>query len=318
MGSDSKGLVSWRRLRCERRLIVYLVVGFLLQLKETQMGLKITKLNIFVQEALMVGTSIVLGIWVASRLHELFEIEMVEPPSLTPGLIFFYIIVGTIFLLVFTKAFRKFSTVSYQIIFAIVIFGGLNIFFSTFLLPQIALPLALFLTFYRLTKPTIVSHNLVIVLSIAGVGGTLGLSLTPFGVIILLAILSVYDVIAVYKTKHMVRIAQEMIQARAILGLIIPEAWRSHRAHPKEAKPGQGFMFLGGGDIVMPTLFAASVWPQGLVASIMVAVFALIGLLADHLFFTTQAERKPIPALPLIAGFSVAGYGLFWLVERLF
>jgi len=76
-------------------------------------------------------------------------------------------------------------------------------------------------------------------------------------------------------------------------------------------------MFLGAGDVVIPTLFAVSVLPSGVLVSIMMVGFALLGLLADHYFFTHQAMRRPIPALPLIAGFSIAGYGLYRLIDFL-
>ena len=281
------------------------------------MSIKIAKFNLFLQEAIMFVASLLLGVWVATRLREAIISQELELPSFSAGTIFLYVIFGTIFILILTKLSRRFKGVSYRVIFAIVIFGGLNIFFSTFLAPAVALFLAFALTVYRMARPTIINHNLAIILSVAGIGGTLGLSLTPLGVIILLVILSVYDFIAVYKTKHMVRLAKEMIESQAILGFIIPEHWVGHREHISKAQPGQGFMFLGGGDVVIPTLFAVSVLPSGVLVSIIVVGFALLGLLADHYFFTHQAMRRAIPALPLIAGFSIVGYGLYRLVDFL-
>lgn len=281
------------------------------------MSIKIAKLNLFVQEAIMFVASLLLGVWVATRLREAIVAQELELPEFSAGTIFFYVILGTIFILILTKFLKKFKGISYRVIFAIVIFGGLNIFFSTFLAPVVALTLAFALTVYRMARPTIINHNLAMVLSVAGIGGTLGLSLTPLGVVILLVVLSVYDFIAVYKTKHMVRLAKEMIESQAILGFIIPEQWAGHKEHPSKAQPGQGFMFLGGGDVVMPTLFAVSVLPLGFSVSIIVVVFAFLGLLANHYFFTHQAVRRAIPALPLIAGFSIAGYGLYRLITFL-
>lgn len=133
-------------------------------------------------------------------------------------------------------------------------------------------------------------HNLLVVGGLAGIGGMLGLTLFPRDVIILLIILAIYDVIAVYKTKHMVEMAKEMIKKRVILGIIVPEKIMGFRAsmidveHDKIParrifKPGEKvkFMILGGGDLALPLLLIVSVAHRNILHSIIVLIFLYSG-----------------------------------------
>jgi presenilin-like A22 family membrane protease len=138
----------------------------------------------------------------------------------------------------------------------------------------------------------------------------MGLEFKPPEVVLLLLIFSVYDFIAVYKTKHMVKMAKEMIKSHAILGFIIPSNFKDFKESLKKVEPGGDFLILGGGDIMFPLLLCASLAGKGIIDVLIVAVFALIGLLASFLIFSRQSNHQPIPALPPIALFSILGYFL--------
>jgi presenilin-like A22 family membrane protease len=215
--------------------------------------------------------------------------------------------------LLFLKVFKK-KKLPYKIMFGVVLFGGMNIFFSSFLNPVLNLILVSLLLIWRFKRPSVISHNLVIVLSLAGIGGSLGVGLSPLAVIVLLAALSVYDYIAVYKTKHMVKMAKTMIEQEVIFGLIVPDFLPNLKLHTREARPGEGFMFVGGGDVALPLLLVASVVPQSVWGASIIALFAMGGVFADHYYFTHQARPRPMPALPLIALWSVVGYLAFLLL----
>jgi len=60
-------------------------------------------------------------------------------------------------------------------------------------------------------------------------------------------------------------------------------------------------------------IFSASLVSQGILSSLIVATFSLIGLFAGFYFFISQKVRQPIPALPPIAVFSIIGF----LITRL-
>ena len=72
-------------------------------------------------------------------------------------------------------------------------------------------------------------------------------------------------------------------------------------------------MILGGGDIVFPLILCVSLTPQGVLKPLIVAFFAALGLGLSFYLFTSQKTRKPIPALPPIALFSIIGF----LITRL-
>ena len=146
------------------------------------------------------------------------------------------------------------------------------------------------------------------VITLAGLGAILGLSLTPLTVVIILVVLSFYDIIAVYRTGHMIKLAQTMIQTRAIFGLVIPEKAEGFKENVRAVEPGERFMILGSGDVVLPLVLAAALASISLRQSITVAVFACAGIALTHLLFANQPERKPMAALPPIALMSIIGY----------
>ena len=120
--------------------------------------------------------------------------------------------------------------------------------------------------------------------------------------------MSVYDYIAVYKTKHMVKMAKTMIAGRAIFAMIYPEHWHGFRSHLNKTHPGEGFMMLGTGDFVFPIIMATSAYTVSATAAWTVLAVSLLGLLLMHLIFSLQKVRRPMPALPPLAAFSIIGF----------
>jgi presenilin-like A22 family membrane protease len=173
--------------------------------------------------------------------------------------------------------------------------------------------LIIFFLYLWLKKPTVFLNNLLIIFGLSGLGGILGLSFQPLVIVFLLLIFSIYDFIAVYKTKHMVKMAREMLVTKIIFGLVVPKNVSDFKADLREVEPGGKFLILGGGDIAFPLLLSASLVPAGIFNSLVVAVFSLIGLFVSFQIFTKQPPipgggRQPIPALPPIALFSIIGY----------
>ena len=173
----------------------------------------------------MFSLTLVLGIFSAYRLNRLLEIQKISLPQISFWQFLLYFIVATLFIL-FVSYFLKFKRgkgVFYKGIFVLaVVWGGLISLSS--LMPDIfALILMTVLLLWWLKKPSVAVHNIVVILGIAGMGAVLGLQLTPLVIVALLLILSVYDFIAVYKTKHMVKMAKDMLAYRVILALIVPQ-----------------------------------------------------------------------------------------------
>jgi len=288
--------------------------------------MKFKYLSIFWKEATLFVLTQVLGIFVAIRLLKVLELTEMKthPVSFFDILIYFLIII--LFSLAVLKISKKGSGIMLQIFFVLAIFSGLDILFGTVLGEPGATILAVALIVFRFSKPTVLIHNLIIVGGLAGVGGMLGLTLFPRDVIILLIILSAYDVIAVYKTKHMVKMATEMIKKRVILGIIVPEKIMGFKASMVDVehnkiparrifRPGEKvkFMILGGGDLALPLLLIVSVAHRNILHSIIILIFSLFGLLIMNLIFI-RLKSRPMPALPPLAFFSILGYLVSLLV----
>ena len=219
-------------------------------------------------------------------------------------------LLATLFILLILRfvKFEKEKGTIFKILFILAVSLGGLLFLETWLPEPLSLIFIFVLIFWWLKKPSVLIQDLLIILGIAGTGSILGLSLNPLMVILLLVIFSIYDFIAVYKTKHMVRMAKAMLESRAILALVIPPNIFGFRESLEKIQPGGKFLILGGGDIAFPLIFSVSLIPSGIFNSLIVALFSLIGLFASFWFFTKQKERKPIPALPPIAFFSIIGY----------
>lgn len=151
-------------------------------------------------------------------------------------------------------------------------------------------------------------HNIIITLGIAGIAANLGLSVSITSALIILALLSLYDIIAVYKTKHMVTLFTRLVERGVILSLIVPFQAKDLNHTIKGIKPGDNFMFLGTGDLAFPALFAVAALSENIISSIMISIGALIGIFIIQVLYSLQKEKKAMPALPPIALFSLLGY----------
>jgi presenilin-like A22 family membrane protease len=265
----------------------------------------------FFIEAFLFYLTLSLGILCAKNLERILEIQRIEIPSFSFLEFIFYFFLATLFAFLIFRFLREriIKGKIYKILFLSVSFFSSLIFFESFLPEPIPLILVFLLIFWWIKKPIVLNQNLLIIFSLAGIGATLGLSLKPEAVILILIILSIYDFIAVYKTKHMVKIAKDMIEAGTILGLVFPFEPLGFLKSTKEIKPGEGkFLVLGGGDVALPLIFSVSLLKFGILKPFIIALFSLLGLFANFLLFIFQKERKAIPALPLISLFSIIGY----------
>jgi presenilin-like A22 family membrane protease len=261
-------------------------------------------------EVFLFALTFVLGISTAYR------INIIAPPpkiEATPSFFYQFILstafaVAIILLIIrlIKSGFKK--KVLFRAIFLLAFFFGSLLFFEVWLGEPISLILLLFLVFLWIKMPNIFTHNLLLISGMAGLGSFLGLGLTPETVAILLIIFSVYDIIAVYKTKHMVKMAKEMTEAGALPGLILPSRVSELNTPLEKISLGGNFLILGGGDIVFPLFFSVSALQGGIIKSVIIALFATFGLLASFWLFFRQKERRAIPALPPIALFSIIGY----------
>lgn len=263
---------------------------------------------LFFQELILFAATQIIGIFTALKSRPLV-LEQKFVVDLTPGELIFLLALIAIFAFLLNRLSRRLP-VFFKLVLGLAIFAGSQTVFSLIFNETIFSTLAAILLAAAVLKiKKVFLHNIGIILALAGIGAVLGLSLAPISAVLLLLILSFYDIVAVYKTGHMVRLAENMIKSRAIFGLVIPQKFQNWAKSLDQVRPGGEFMILGSGDAVMPLILIASVIRSlGLAGGLIVFLFSLLGLFLTYYLFITQKTRRPMAALPPIAVASIVGY----------
>lgn len=207
-----------------------------------------------------------------------------------------YIIFFTIVLLVLKKLFKSGN---FLFIFeTLALFSGISLVFSVVVSPLLANLSAIYLLLlkYSFKKETIYTkwyNNVLLAVAISGAATVIGLSLGIIPVIVLLVLLAIYDLVAVFYTKHMVTLADMIITKKVSLIFLLPSKKREYK--------------LGGGDIVIPAVVSTSLFmllikTQTLLFSILAVVSvwlaSIIGLFMT--FYILDKYKKKVRALPAL------------------
>jgi presenilin-like A22 family membrane protease len=158
----------------------------------------------------------------------------------------------------------------------------------------------------------------------AGGAGLFGISFGPLPAILLLGALAVYDALAVYRTEHMLTLAESVTGLKLPLVLVVPLAadysFRADEAvADREGDPPaeREAFFIGLGDTVMPTILVASAVvfldaPTFRVSGLALNLPALAALVGTHLGLAVLlwqvSKGRPHAGLPLLNGGAIAGY----------
>ncbi|HTT16186.1 MAG TPA: presenilin family intramembrane aspartyl protease PSH [Thermoplasmata archaeon] len=158
----------------------------------------------------------------------------------------------------------------------------------------------------------------------------LGISFGILPALILLSVLMLYDAIAVYRTKHMVSLADAVTDMKLPILMVMPDSvefdyphaapLREQRARPLEERSA---VFMGLGDVVIPgtLVVSAFVWLPGapvllgVGASLWVALGTLAGSLVGYAVLMRRvATGNPQAGLPFLNGGAIAGYLLCYVL----
>ncbi|MHB8164011.1 MAG: presenilin family intramembrane aspartyl protease PSH [Methanoregula sp.] len=152
----------------------------------------------------------------------------------------------------------------------------------------------------------------------AGVASIFGVSLDVWPVVILLILLAVYDAISVYKTKHMITLAEGVIDLKTPILFVIPKKRDYSFIKEGIGKLGDGgersAFIIGMGDLIMPSILvvSANVFIQGSkIGGILnlPALGAIIGSLAGLLVLLHFVmSGKPQAGLPPLNGGTIIGF----------
>ncbi|MFQ3344460.1 MAG: presenilin family intramembrane aspartyl protease PSH [Candidatus Poseidoniales archaeon] len=182
----------------------------------------------------------------------------------------------------------------------------------------------------------------------AGVITLLGVAFTPILIIIFMIIAAFYDHWAVNKSKHMLELADTMIDLKLPVLLVAPKergySFRKENekimqddnitlkdnSHNKTEKKSRDALFMGLGDVIFPGILVISsvtflpeigpvvfdMWGEPTIpihlGPMLVGLGTLFGGLCGYLALMTQVARgKPQAGLPLLNGGSILGYIIF-------
>jgi len=133
--------------------------------------------------------------------------------------------------------------------------------------------------------------NAATILAASGAGALFGTSFGFIPAILFLVLISIYDYIAVFKTKHMVELANYMVKKDLSFTVT------SKAKMPGEKKERR--MDLGSGDLMIPIMISVSAFTISPVASLLVFLGATASL---SIFLVYVSKKKAVfPALPPIA-----------------
>jgi presenilin-like A22 family membrane protease len=160
--------------------------------------------------------------------------------------------------------------------------------------------------------------DIVGVLVAAGASALFGVSLAIIPTLILLILLAVYDYISVYKTKHMIKLAEGVMDLKMPIMFVMPRRWgysfREKKGLPAEGEEREAY-FMGLGDAVMPTMLAVSAnafldAPLLLGFANLPALGTILGTLASYvaLMYIVVELKKPQAGLPFLCTGAIAGF----------
>lgn len=152
----------------------------------------------------------------------------------------------------------------------------------------------------------------------AGVASIFGVSLDILPVIILLVLLAVYDAISVYKTKHMITLAEGVIDLKTPILFVVPKRrdYSFIRDGIGKLDEGgeRGAFIIGMGDLIMPSILvvSANVFLKGWrLAGIinLPALGAILGSLVGlGVLLSYVASGKPQAGLPPLNIGTILGF----------
>ena len=171
----------------------------------------------------------------------------------------------------------------------------------------------------------------------AGISSLFGVSMTPLPALLLLIILAIYDALSVYKTRHMVSLAEGVIKIKAPLLFVVPKSRNysfrkdqvpiptpvsgnktsgnqagSNQTGGNQASGKKGAYFLGLGDAIIPTILVISANTSlpagGFLGANLPAIGAMLGTYLGFLLLMTTSRDRPQAGLPFLNSGVIFGF----------
>ncbi|MCD1295381.1 hypothetical protein CUJ83_10260 [Methanocella sp. CWC-04] len=211
-------------------------------------------------------------------------------------------------------AFAVFSTLVYVLF-------GLSVLAMPDILPEYALlgslGGSLLFTVLMFFYPEWFIIDIVGILIAAGASAIFGISLAVIPTILLLVILAVYDFISVYKTKHMITLAEGVMDLKLPILFVLPRKLnysfaRSRRKSIEQGSEREAY-FMGLGDAVIPSILAVSANAFISAPGIGFINFPALGTIAGTLIsyiglMYLVLKGKPQAGLPFLCTGAIVGF----------
>lgn len=230
------------------------------------------------------------------------------------------ILIGTILVLLLAKFNRP---MIWKIWFFLTVWLTLSISFAAFVNSTAAAAIGLLLALLKIYKPDLIIQNISEIFIYGGLAAIFVPMLNVFAAFMLLIVISVYDYLSVYKTKHMINLAKFQSKSKVFAGLFIPygkpsvkEAKRETRKQSGMKKPSSknSVAVLGGGDIGFTLIFAGVVM-KGLmlkeaifIGFLKALIMPVMASLALSFLLVKGQENKFYPAMPILSIGCFTGY----------
>ena len=240
--------------------------------------------------------------------------------SLTPILIYFFGVIAIMGIVLFLVPAARLRLIL-RVLFAVFYGWGVFIYLYLILPAQLPPPLCGFLAaaagLFWFFRPLIWLQNLLLLVTLVSVAVLFGALISPLTVVLLLLVISVYDIVAV-RLGYMMWMARKLSESNSLPAFILPRKaanWNldlrgtSFKEIFDQETSERDFTLLGGGDMGFPLVFVVSVFfARGLSGAAVLAVSTMAGLVLAYLLQIYWLKGKPLPAIPPISLLTILGF----------
>lgn len=246
------------------------------------------------------------------------EENQIAMPQVDPLPIILYFI-GVVVVIGLVLYFIPMSKLKYvlRVLFGVFYAWGIFVITGIFLPGPAAVGLGAALGILWLFLPLVWLQNLLLLLTLVGVGGVFGSMISPWAMVIIMGVISVYDIVAVF-SGYMMWMAKKLSMTESLPAFIFPFNLKDFNLNLRgsaftkifESESSErDFSLLGGGDIGFPLIFVTAVFfHYSLEEALIVAAFSLAGLILAYVLQMYLLKGKPLPALPPISLMTIIGF----------
>ncbi|MFH1399292.1 MAG: presenilin family intramembrane aspartyl protease [Candidatus Woesearchaeota archaeon] len=256
---------------------------------------------------------------------EIYERIGIEPPtvdneSFTFLYIFLAVIFGTLIVLLIIKLKKR---TLWKLWYLLAIFSSLLVALNPFVFGLLKNPsfaymvtivTAVIFSFLKVFRPNIFVHNITELLIYGGIAALLVPIVNLVSAVALLVLVSVYDAYAVWKSKHMVKMAEFQTQTNVFAGMSIPYNFKGIKPGRKMSKESNvKSAILGGGDVAFPLIFSGVVLKTtgSYFSAVVITAAAAIAL---SILLVKGQKGKFYPAMPFLSFGCFLGYLIALLI----